>query len=48
MPDGWYVYDIWESPAQFQRFGVTCLGRDGIVVDVVRDDAEPECCPATQ
>ena len=20
-PDGWYVYDIWESTEQFQRFG---------------------------
>ena len=21
MPNGWYVYDIWESPDTFQRFG---------------------------
>jgi len=24
--DGWYVYDIWESPEQFQRFGEEQVG----------------------
>ncbi len=25
-PDGWYVYDIWESKDQFQKFGEKRLG----------------------
>ena len=26
MPNGWYVYDIWESPEHFQRFGEEQVG----------------------
>jgi hypothetical protein len=26
VPDGWYVYDIWESPQHFQRFGEERVG----------------------
>ena len=25
-PDGWYVYDVWESPEHFQRFVESTLG----------------------
>jgi hypothetical protein len=26
MPDGWYVYDVWDSAEQFQRFGEERVG----------------------
>jgi hypothetical protein len=37
IPEGWYVYDIWESKEDFQRFGEEQLGpavREVLGVDI--------------
>ena len=39
-PDGWYVYDIWESPDHFRRFAETQLGPT--IQQRAPDMAQPE------
>ena len=42
-PDGWYVYDIWETKDKFERFGEMQLGpavRDTIGADF--DERRPD------
>jgi hypothetical protein len=45
MPGGWYVYDIWESPEQFQRFAEEQIGPTMAEVVGPGDPPKPEFFP---
>jgi hypothetical protein len=43
--DGWYVYDLWESPEQFQRFGEERVGPAMAEVVGAGGPPQPEIYP---
>lgn len=45
MPGGWYVYDVWESPEHFGRFGESQVGPAMAEVVGPGDPPQPEFFP---